>query len=484
MAAGTGAAMSPIALWGIYNPLWASYVEGTAEDAMALSYYIMGSTGLFALEDSAYFMSELSAARKGSFSYTRKPLEMGTAIVLIPLSTIPAAFLLLIHLQVQKEHMEATHTTKLWNEFTQYFVYTSIGFAPYLILKTWNYMRASLRKSFHGEIPNYVRDRVNALRYLEGKIDSGKLIDGEVHQLYKIMHGSVPTNVLKNITIWAKYLSKGSVSTLSKTEGLLNYLTLSSYAKAEFASDLTYSSDPSQSSSSFSRSAKALAALGIAGGLVAIYAPLASALSYFIGEEASIAIAATACVLGFVPASFIQKHGVEESLESINKSIKPFLRGESSILDILSDPIQLGKAIGKGACYTFGFFQNLLIDTLPMAVVTFFLPPNMIGGSEQTQYILGGAITALSSLYIFNNIGIGHLEMGNQLIRTGQLIQSIYRKFYSWVTKSRQSTKDAERRWVLEKLRETIGVTLTFTPEFDQGLRSLEQKFEVQDNEE
>ena len=74
--------------------------------------------------------------------------------------------------------------------------------------------------------------------------------------------------------------------------------------------------------------------------------------------------------------------------------------------------------------------------------------------------------------------------MGNQLIRTGQLIQSIYRKFYSWVTKSRQSTKDAERRWVLEKLRETIGVTLTFTPEFDQGLRSLEQKFEVQDNEE
>ena len=108
----------------------------------------------------------------------------------------------------------------------------------------------------------------------------------------------------------------------------------------------------------------------------------------------------------------------------------------------------------------------------------------IIGGDEETQQknqnTIAGVMVGVATPFILNEMIIGTNDIGEHMMAVPRFMRSVYHKSSDFVLTScckRPALKSShrKRRWLQQKLQETIAVTLQFSRDHVEKLETLEQ---------
>ncbi|MDI9638292.1 hypothetical protein QM565_21455 [Geitlerinema splendidum] len=464
MAAGTAAATSPIVEWSLYNKYTSKWIGGGALDEVILGHYINITTALIALTDATSFMLAATSPSTRTFTIPKSKREKAVDWILVPPAGIPGIFLLLLGFQVQQEHKKATGTSGWWNEYDQYFYFSSLGFFPYLFAKTFNGMRLAVSKMFHHSIPEHVREQVLALRQLEARVDY--LSDHQVHDLYAFLRSPLFNHNTLKLKEWAKYFFKGEMSDVYTVEGLLTYLCITKYAQETMKEE----SEELQKLGYKNIKSRIIGALGTPAGFAVIAISLYGTFEAFMDPKIALGSSLTGATLGFLPGAILESHNLQESLYTLNKGIVPYLKGgKRYFVNTLKDPYSWAKGAGR----VFSFTQNLLTNIFPILFSLAILIPEALKVDETTQEIITGVMLFLAVPLVLSELANGTIDIQGHVMKIAYSVQDI-----AYCCRKSTSSASREKRIIKGWLQETITTTLQFTPKHIEKLDDLAQHLE------
>lgn len=474
MSAGTGGAMSPIVIWSLNNK-YAKWLNDKEPYALPFMYYINTTTALIAFTDAVLFMADATAPSTRTFTIPKNAREKRADRVLVSLALLPGIYLLLLGFQIQQEHKKATGTTGWWNEYDQYFYFTSLGFFPYLFAQTFIGIRAAVSRMFHPTVPEHVREDVLALRQLEARIDA-HLSDPEIHELYTFFTGPLFAQNASKLKKWAAYCFKGEMADIAKVEGVLTYLCLRKYAKESLQEA---EEEPQPSCAKKGLASRIMSGLGTPAGFGVIAISLFGLFESFMGPIPALALSLTGATLGFLPGALVQSHNLGEALDTIREGIIPYLKGKGGVFkETLKDPYAWGRGAGK----VWAVFQNTLTNLAPILVSLAILIPEYLGGSDATQMAMTGVMLGLAIPYVISELFNGTVDISRHVMTIAHFVQDVYGKMKKFVREccgwASTPSPDYQRRWLKKRIQQSIATTLRFTPDHVEKLNDLQRRLD------
>lgn|GEM_PF-4389975 len=480
MAAGTSAAMSDIVEYSIYNSFFAHHLKQYLPIVGPLADYINVSAGLTALVDSGSFMQEATSPSTRTFTMHKSAKEKRYDRILIPLVIIAGVYLewLFWYInQLQQQNHNQTKqqdedSTGWWNANTQYFVFSSIGFFPYLVAQSWKGMKNAVSRVFHPTVLEHVKGRVLALRELDASLDS--FSKEELANLYDLLKYPLLAQNSK-VKAWARYFFKGDIADEAKVEGLLAYVTLTQYAQEHL--HFNEEVNPEEGSHTTRKAARILAGLGLPAGFSLIAVSLFGLFSAFMDWKGALALSITMAALGFVPEAFLQSHNVQETLDDISVKGSGPKRGWK---ESVKDPYWWGAGAAKVVGMVWAFCQNALTNLAPIIVSLVMLIPAYLGGSDETQKAITGVLIGLAIPYLISELLSGTHDMwGHAASMAGtarDFCYGVYDHIVKWCTQKDPLSPSQKKREIRRILKGAIRETLIFTPRFVKDLDKFEQK--------
>ncbi|OJW54967.1 MAG: hypothetical protein BGO67_05105 [Alphaproteobacteria bacterium 41-28] len=480
MAGGTGAAMSLVVLGSLYSTYYTPDISNpdVLEPLLDFSRYINASTGLHALLRVAPIMTDATSSSIGKLTTPKTWLERTADWTLIPTAMFLGIFLVLYVFELEQHNKEVSDVTGYWNQYDQYFYFSSIGFLPYLVTTTWAGMRGAIHRHFHRETPPHVQDRVNALRQLSERVDY-ELSDFETDELYTMMRSNPFEENASKLKNWANYCFLGQTSKPETLDGLLTYMCLTKYAQAEMMEEAE-ELRKCDVKKHFSRVAAGVASpAGF--GLIAI--TMYELFNIFTGGDAALAISLTISTIGFLSSAFLQSSSLEKVFEDVWEGIGSFKK-RAHFFNTLKDPYAWVKGLAATVCYTYGFAQNTFTSSLPILVLlAYYLPlrfAELVGG-DKTETATAGVMLGVATPFLLNDIAIGTNEIGEIMMSIPRYARSAYHKVSDFVVTNALRrdpfiSSHRKRRWIKQKIKETIAFNETLSPDVLKKVKVLEDQ--------
>ncbi|MBX9786340.1 MAG: hypothetical protein K2Y08_03270 [Alphaproteobacteria bacterium] len=462
MAAGTGAAMSDIVEYSIYNSFFANHLNKYMPFVEPLEYYINISTALTSFVDSTSFMLKFTSPSTQTFTTPKGTREKRTDGFLISLAAITGIYLELFHFQITQAQKDFSDTTGWWNPPDRYLYFSSLGFFPYLVAQTWNGMRTPISNVFHSTIPEHVKTRVMALRQLDARLDH--LSKTELGNLYDLLKNPLFASNSK-FNAWALYLCQGEVEDISKIEGLLSYMALTKYAQGNFKKEL----EQQERGNKTKIASRILAGLGLPAGFSLVTISVFGVLSSFMDWKIALALSTTAAALGFIPDAFLQSHNVQDTLEAIS------LKKPKNCTEVV-------KVAAKVLGTAWAVLQNSLTNLAPIFVSLVMLIPEQFDKDATFEKVMTGVMITVAIPYLINELLSGTYDIWGHLVSITRSVEDFFGRIHGFILKCRKKeisvSPRQQKREIRRILMQAIEVTLRFKPEHVEGLDNFERGFE------
>lgn len=471
MAAGTGAAMSDIVEYSIYNSFFADHLNKYMPFVAPLEYYINVSTALTSFVDSISFMLKFTSPSTQTFTTPKSTREKRIDGLLISLAAITGIYLELFHFQITQAQKDFSDTTGWWNPPDRYLYFSSVGFFPYLVAQTWNGMRMAISKVFHSTVPEHVKNRVIALRQLDTRLDY--FSKTELGNLYDLLKNPLFASNSK-FNAWALYFCQGEVADISKVEGLLSYISLTKYAQGNFNEEL----EKKEEGNKTRIASRILASLGLPAGFSLVAISVFGVLSSFMNWKVALALSTTAAALGFIPDAFLQSHNVQDTLEAICAKTPG---KQKNCAETLKDPSAWGKAAAKILGTAWALLQNSLTNLAPIFVSLVMLIPELFEKNTPVEKVMTNVMIALVIPYLINEIFSGTHDIWRHLISITRTAEDFFGGIYDFILNYREKKTTISPRRQKQEIRriltQAIEVTLRFKTEHVEELDNFERSF-------